>query len=239
MTIVNTTISAVTDGTYGLANSLIGQIKAIIDDDPNVTIVSDNNPDNATARVLVYSLANCGHNYKLSAATGPKITSAVLKIDDATELLSVAGASTNYTSGYVYTVRFLYNSTTHALMLPYSGAIADAPRPTFLAFDTGAAAGWYQQFGYTNWGTYYDNFLKVDSDLWYDVSTPAYSGLLDGKFVAIPIRFFDAGNMLTYYHNYYYFSSGLLADGLHQDTAGKYYLTSLLGSSIGITIKDP
>jgi len=233
MSIVNTTISATTDGTYGLTNNLIGQIKAIIDDDPNVTIESDNNPANSSIRVLVYSVANCGHRFSLESAASVKITAKILALDNATALQTKTTGSA-YVSGTAYPIKLLYNNNFHALFFTHA-----TDYPSFLAFDTGDPAGWYQQYGFNSWINtgYYNKAYLISSDTAIDVSQLSYPYLVSGKLLAIPTRFYDVSGLYSYYNVNYYSSLALIASGVHQDSVGDYYV-SFSAATYGITIKD-
>lgn len=224
---------AITDGTYGLTNNLIGQIKTIIQNDTKVTIISDNNPDNTIARVLVYSVSGCAHYFKIASASTAKFVTAILKLDGSTELYSYNSAS-SYATNTAYDVYLLHNSTIHALLVKNSASVY----PMFIAIDVSDPGGWYSLGGFTAWSSTYSKFYKSDSDLTYEVAMPSFGALQNGLFVAIPIRFKEGLNLLAYYHNYCYCSLDLLTSGVHQDTLGKYYLSCSLPQG-GITFKDP
>lgn len=213
MAIVNTSINAPTDGTYGLPNSIIGKLKTILLNDTNVAIVSDNDPANTTKRVLVYSIASQNHNIKIEASSGTKIVYSLLKLDGSTTLESVSWTVSNI---YSYEVRFLYNTKAHFLVITNSSELC----VLFWAVNCGDTEnGWYfrkPSSGHT--GVCYFNA----SDAAGGFANPSYATFdLDGKFIGIPVRFRATYNYSKYYHTYMYGANiitspiGFLSDGTY------------------------
>lgn len=234
MTIASTAIiSALSTADYACVNDLIGQFKAIILNDSNVTIISDNNPSSGTARVVVYQVGSIGHYAKVYAGSTVRIYTALLKLDNSTALgtPSYVTIATAVACG----VRFLYNSKAHFLTYPSSIGPTNSP-PSFIFFDVGDPTGWYSQGGQT-WGNAYDVAYKSNSDTAITVSSPCYAGLESGViFKGVPKRFSIAGEISEYYHKYYWHCNNLPAGGILTDGANYYLCYS--AANYGILMKD-
>lgn len=213
MAIVNTSINAPVDGTYGMPNSIIGQLKTILLNDTNVAIVSDNDPANTTQRVLVYSIDSQNHYVKIATTASTGITIYLLKIDGSTTLASIVWS---LNSSYSYSIRFLYNAKAHFLTITRSSLV----NLIFWAVDIGDTTnGWYfrtPKDGASSVGY----FSSSDDAGTHDF--PFYSALnYSGKFVGIPVRFRLTYNLSEFYHLYMYGANsttspiGFLSDGTY------------------------
>lgn len=196
MAIVNTSINAPTDGTYGLPNLIIGQLKTILLNDPNVSIVSDNDPTNTTQRILVYSIASQNHYMKFATTSGTQISISLLKNDGSTAFGTQTWA---LSSSYSYDIKFLYNSKAHMLVITRSGTV----HLLFWALNIGDTSnGWY--FRSPTSGSVQTCYVHANDNAAF-FATPAYSVLDDtGKLIGIRIRFGTSGNINQYYHPYAY-----------------------------------
>jgi hypothetical protein len=213
MAIVNTSISAPKDGTYVLPNSIIGQLKTILQNDTNVAIISDNDPANTTMRVLVYSIASQNHYVKFATTSDTQITVYLLAIDGSTALASQTLPSL---STYSYTVRFLYNSKAHMIVITRASSVC----LLFWAVDIGDASnGWcFKKPGNARDDTCYVH-ANDKSAAYCHVAYDAFDQ--NGKFIGIPVRFNTSGNYLQHFHPYAYGANpttspiGFLSDGTY------------------------
>jgi hypothetical protein len=230
MTIINQILTSTASGSFAPQNDMIGQIKAYLILDPNVQIISDNNPDSTIARVLLYSVGGSSHYYKLYATTS-NINFQLLKIDGVTSL-DINKAQYVITSNYVI-FRFLYNANTHLITL---GASPTENNPPYaFTFNTGDPSGWYIHISNFSGASVY----PANSETIINVDKVSYTYLeTGGKFVGIPRRYYQGGIMNPYVHNYIWFSGNLLTGGLLTDTIGKQYI-SYSDTNNGILVKDP
>lgn len=221
MSIINTTVGAITDGTYGMPNSIIGQLKTILLNDSNVTVISDNDPDNTTARVLVYSVASQSHYTKIASTSGAAITIYTLKLDGETALSSPIAVTVS--SGVSYAVRFLYNTKVHAFMFANIYALS-------IYLNTGDPTGWYLKAIATGSNTtvYYN-----DSDVAGTLYNINYGKLDDsGRFVGIPCRFLQGSNIKNYYNPYFYGTATEISSSAGFFTSGGYNFLVVNGSFV-------
>lgn len=215
MSIVNTNVSAITDGTYGMPNSIVGQIKTILLNDAKVSIVSDNQPDNTAMRVLVYSVASQAHYCKIAATSGTAVSFSTLKLDGSTAITTAVPFS--ITSGTGYPARLLYNSKVHAF------AFAGFATTSAIYLDVGDSTnGWYVKvFGNTAAATSSYN----NTDTTYTLKYPNYGALDEtGHFVGIPCRFVIGTTLSSYYSPYFYGTNTeiLAANNIGFYTSGGY-----------------
>lgn len=233
MALIDATVSAITDGSYGMVNSIIGQIKTILLNDPNVTVISDNNPANSVARILIYQVGGSAHYFKVYASGTSVVSFILLKIDGSTALGS--SITRSISSGISYVVRFLYNTDTHLLTIDTSASATSAPK--LFAFNAGDVAGWYHHYC-----AYDPSYVfPANSDTGLDVYMINYPFLESGgKFVGIPRRYGVGGVMNTYVHNYIWRSDavGSTANAILTDTLGKKYLQYYNGN-YSTLVKDP
>lgn len=227
MSIVNTSVSAVTNGTYGMPNSFVGQIKTILLNDSKVSIVSDNNPDNTVMRVLVYSVASQAHYCKIATTSSTAISFSTLKLDGSTAITTAVSVSIS--SGTVYPSRLLYNSKVHAF------AFNNLINASSIYLNVGDSTnGWYAKvFGSSTSSTVCYNNTDATSSIYI-----ARYGVLDetGCFVGIPCRFLIGGTLTAYYNPYFYgtnsevlssVSTGFYTSGSYNFLVwGGYYLLS-------------
>ena len=230
MSIVNTTVSALTDGTYGLPNSIVGQIKAVLANDANVDVISDNDPANDTMRVLVYSVASQSHYTKIATTGGTAVSFSTLKLDGATAIATAYAATV--ASGTGYSVRLLYNAKVHALV--YNNIISAG---TYYLDVGDSANGWYTKpMGANQMTVAYFNSSDTAGALKY----PSFGAVdASGRFVGVAIRF-TIGTALSNYYNPYFYGTGteIVASGAGFYTAGEYnYL--IVSSSCAISDQVP
>lgn len=195
MSIVNTTVSATTDGTYGMPNSIVGQIKTILLNDSKVSVISDNEPNNTAMRVLVYSVASQAHYCKIAATSGTAVSFSTLKLDGSTAITTAV--SLTVTSGTAYSARLLYNSKAHAFAFNNFAIIST------IYLDVGDSTnGWYVKvFGNTAATTNCYN----NADTTYTLKYPSYGALDEtGNFVGAPCRFVIGTTLSSYYYPYFY-----------------------------------
>lgn len=226
MSKISTSISATTDGTYGMINSLIGQIKTQILNDTNVSVISDNNPDNTTARVLVYSVASQAHYFKVYAASGTTLGVAILAIDGSTVIRS--STSGTISSGGSYNFHFVYNTKAHVWNL------LTTTKLDLITINCGDAAGWYSSVILATTGT---QWYRQDRDAYITCVFKDYGYLNSGALRGIPLGFVIDGNLSPYYHLYCWSSNTLFSNGFYTyDSAD--YLVLAATSNYGICIKD-
>lgn len=197
MSKIDMTISATSDGTYGLINSLIGQIKAILLNDVNVSVLSDNNPDNTAARTLIYTVGGSLHPTKIYASSATALGFSTLCVDGST---AIGGASVlTPSSGGGFSVKFLYSSKTH--MLVFNNDVLKTP----IYLDVGDTGnGWYVKPCGISTST---AALNDSSDALMTIKNTMYGNLdASGKFLGIPVRF-KSGTVLSEYYNPYFYGT--------------------------------
>jgi hypothetical protein len=215
MSKIDTMVSAITNGTYGMPNSIVGQIKTILLNDPNVSVVSDNDPDNTTMRVLIYSVASQGHHFKIATTSETLIGFSTLKLDCTTYLIPVANRS--IVSDTSYSVRLLYNAKAHFFMMDAT------PETSCVCLDCGDATnGWYLK----GFGSFGINNVFCNSSNYSMLPSYACYGSLDnsGQFVGVPARFSIGGRLTDYYYDYFYGTSEEVGTGFYT-SGGHNYLS--------------
>lgn len=226
MSKIDATISATTDGTYGLINSLIGQIKTILLNDSNVSVLSDNDPDNTVARTLIYTVGGSLHPTKIYASSATALGFSTLCLDGSTAV--VAAATYSPGSGAGLSVKFLYNAKIH--MFVFNNDILK----TSLYLNVGDTEnGWYVKPCGSSTSSI---ALNDSSDTQLEIKRIAYGNLdYSGKFLGVPIRF-KSGTVLSEYYNPYFYgtsteiissgSSFFTNDGYNFLVIAAYYMLS-------------
>lgn len=234
MTIINTSISSTASGTYGISNDLIGQLKTILLNDSNITIISDNgDSDPEVARELIYTIAENPRNYRMLSYTTRRIIFGIMNLTN-TNWQSIPNKSytssrttLSFTSGLSYSVYFLYGTKSHVLAIPNNRSY------WFIALNTNDSDGWYL-FNTGLYNTYSNktNIFKSNSDDHiYGYDARWYCEFLrdDGKFIGMTTRFlhFESENdyyILDYYYPGIYYQYNTISEGVHHDTNGDSYL---------------
>jgi hypothetical protein len=216
MSKIDTTVSAIKDGSYGMPNSIIGQIKTILLNDPNVSVVSDDDPGNTWGRVLIYSVAGQRHHFKIETASGFSIGFNQLKLDGSTNLTEASVKSVE--SGLPYSVRLLYNAKAHFFMYD------STENTSCVCLDCGDTTnGWYiKAFGSSS---VYCNSFDPEIEFY----RPFYGSLDNsGKFIGIPCRFSIGGRLTDYYYDYFYGTYTEVGTGF-RTSGGHNYLSLAQG----------
>jgi hypothetical protein len=218
MAILNTVISATTDGTYGMCNNLIGQIKTALLNDPNVSVISDNNPaTNAEARTLVFTVAGQDHYMKITASASTTLAFYGMKLDHTTNADS--GQAMSFTSTYPYTIRMLYSAKIHAFQIWQS----TSTKVGYLYINCDDPSGWYQVVGYASSSP---RVYTQGSDYAGSLSSPTYNILtVDNKVVGIPVRFALSDKLSNYCSNNFTDCGALTIYGFFTDAQNNNYLS--------------
>lgn len=222
MSKVDTTMTATTDGTYGMVNNFIGQIKAQLVNDTQVSVISDNDPANTTARVLIYSIDSQAHYIKLTASASTKLKISILALDQATDLKYY-----EYTvaSGGNYTFQFLYNTKAHVW---YFGTYYCS----VVAIDAGDSLGWYMIVNIASSG---NAWYVGDRDGTITAVFPSYGALQNGSLAGVPVGFIINSDLSAYRHLYCWANANLFSTGWYTYDSADYLV---MGTTWGICIKD-
>jgi len=160
-------------------NIVIGQIKAALMQDPNVTIISDNDPLGAVNRFLDYEVGSAGHRFRLSSSSSNTtyLYLQTMSSDNVTVLQTLANSISVGVS-----IRFYYSTNLHSLCIGNS----------FMGITMKLSAGWYTGIS----GSGVINLYLAGSDAVYLTTFPYYPYLQDGKFIGLTAYLYNVSSGL-------------------------------------------
>ena len=189
-------------------NIVIGQIKAVLIQDPNVTIISDNDPLGLVNRFLEYEVGEGGHRIRLTSST-TNATYIYLQVVTSGNIAVLQTLTSSISVGI--SMRFYYSANLHVLCMG----------STNICVTVKLSAGWYT--GATSTGNlllYFDG-----SDAAYSTSFPYHPYLKDGKFMGLTAYLYnDPSGLIEIIPNMWRANVNVLPDGTYVSAGVKYHV---------------
>ena len=257
MAIISQTLySGLAATSYTQINDLIGQFLAVVQNDPNVTIVSDNNPATTVARVITWSVGDSLHYFQMRATSGTAVQLAIRKLGNASDAhickqINSSNVWTDTSCNYSFglqnrVVRFMYSANIHlpvlwtgvtGINLPSSNSgVTKSYPPAFVKQSNGSWAvmckfGAYSSYNSSNYYYYYtvaDIHFQNGDDVIRGINSVAYSYReSSGLFTLSPARIFLSGVMEEVYPSSVYgVNSGMTDENFYNDGTLNYYYTN-------------
>ncbi|MHB1652334.1 MAG: hypothetical protein ACYCVD_07630 [Desulfitobacteriaceae bacterium] len=116
MAIVAATLSSgLSTSTYAAANDLLGQFKTMIQNDSNVTIITDTNPGTGTGRSITYKVGDFPHYFRIWAYSFTAFKISMRNLADSSDIVGIyATTGMNLVTGIKF--KLMYSSRTHLII---------------------------------------------------------------------------------------------------------------------------
>ena len=216
---------------WSAANDLVGKIAAAMQNVPEATLISDNNPSSTTARVIIYKIGTSNHYLKIySRSQNLSIGCYVLKLD---------GINPCYSDGsYFYQYQNPLNQVTYILhsqnmfLLYMNGTMKMSSNNGYMAVPMYLKLSDGTWVAHTECPSYSDNYVyfNVNDTSGGDLGVSrvgTYLGYYDYQGNYFPIKGkYKIGSQIQAFEPLAWFQvggAGLFDETLYQDASGNYW----------------